>query len=36
MSMVENIARRQNRTIDLLHDIEGMKRAGASATLRCW
>lgn len=30
MSMVENIARRQHRAIDLLHDIEGMKRRGHS------
>lgn len=28
MSLVENIARRQHRAIDLLHDIEGMKRRG--------
>jgi ParB family transcriptional regulator, chromosome partitioning protein len=31
MSLVENIARRQHRAIDLLHDIEGMKRRGHSA-----
>lgn len=31
MSLVENIARRQHRAIDLLHDIEGMKRRGYSA-----
>jgi len=30
MSMVENIARRQHRAIDLLHDIEGMKRRSHS------
>jgi ParB family chromosome partitioning protein len=30
MSLVENIARRQHRAIDLLHDIEGMKRRGYS------
>jgi len=30
MSLVENIARRQHRAIDLLHDIEGMKRRGHS------
>lgn len=28
MSLVENIARRQHRALDLLHDIEGMKRRG--------
>lgn len=28
MSLVENIARRQHRAIDLLHDIEGMKTRG--------
>lgn len=28
MSLVENIARRQHRAIDLLHDVEGMKRRG--------
>ncbi|SKA41345.1 chromosome partitioning protein, ParB family [Enhydrobacter aerosaccus] len=28
MSLVENIARRQHRAIDLLQDIEGMKRRG--------
>jgi ParB family transcriptional regulator, chromosome partitioning protein len=28
MSLVENIARRQHRAIDLLHDIGGMKRRG--------
>ena len=30
MSLVENIARRQHRAIDLLHDIEGMKGRGYS------
>ena len=30
MSLAENIARRQHRAIDLLHDIEGMKRRGYS------
>ncbi len=30
MSLVENIARRQHRAIDLLHDIEGLKRRGYS------
>jgi ParB family chromosome partitioning protein len=30
MGLVENIARRQHRAIDLLHDIEGMKRRGYS------
>ena len=30
MSLVENIARRQHRAIDLLHDIEGMKHRGHS------
>jgi ParB family chromosome partitioning protein len=30
MSLVENIARRQHRPIDLLHDVEGMKRRGYS------
>lgn len=28
MSLVENCARRQHRSIDLLHDIEGMRRRG--------
>ncbi len=28
MSLVENLARRQHRAIDLLHDIEGMKKRG--------
>jgi ParB family transcriptional regulator, chromosome partitioning protein len=28
MSLVENLARRQHRAIDLLHDIEGMKQRG--------
>jgi ParB family chromosome partitioning protein len=28
MSLVENLARRQHRPIDLLHDIEGLKRRG--------
>lgn len=28
MSLVENIARRKHQAIDLLHDIEGMKRRG--------
>jgi ParB family chromosome partitioning protein len=28
MSLVENCARRQHRAIDLLHDIEGLKRRG--------
>jgi ParB family chromosome partitioning protein len=28
MSLVENVARRQHRAIDLLHDIEGLKRRG--------
>jgi len=28
MGLVENIARRQHRALDLLHDIEGMKRRG--------
>lgn len=31
MSLVENLARRQHRAIDLLHDIAGMKRRGHSA-----
>ncbi len=30
MSLIENISRRQHRAIDLLHDIEGMKRRGYS------
>jgi ParB family transcriptional regulator, chromosome partitioning protein len=30
MSLVENLARRQHRSIDLLHDIEGLKRRGYS------
>jgi ParB family chromosome partitioning protein len=32
MSLVENLARRQHRAIDLLHDIEGMKRRGYGET----
>ena len=28
MSLVENLARRQHRAIDLLHDIQGLKRRG--------
>jgi ParB family chromosome partitioning protein len=28
MSLVENLARRQHRAIDLLHDIEGLKKRG--------
>lgn len=31
MSLVENLARRQHRAIDLLHDIEGLKRRGYAA-----
>lgn len=30
MSLVENLARRQHRAIDLVHDIEGLKRRGYS------
>ncbi len=30
MSLVENLARRQHRAIDLLHDIEGLKQRGYS------
>jgi ParB family chromosome partitioning protein len=30
MSLGENLARRQHRAIDLLHDIEGLKRRGYS------
>ncbi|GEP59454.1 plasmid partitioning protein RepB C-terminal domain-containing protein [Reyranella soli] len=30
MSLVENVARRQHRAIDLLRDVEGMKRRGYS------
>lgn len=30
MSLVENLARRQHRAIDLLHDIEGLKKRGYS------
>jgi ParB family chromosome partitioning protein len=30
MSLVENLARRQHRAIELLHDIEGMKKRGYS------
>ena len=26
MSLVENLARRQHRAIDLLHDIEGLEK----------
>ena len=32
MSLVENLARRQHRAIDLLHDIEGLKRRGYNET----
>jgi ParB family chromosome partitioning protein len=35
MSLVENCARRQHRAIDLLHDIEGLKRRGHSDTTIC-
>jgi ParB family chromosome partitioning protein len=31
MSLVENLARRQHRAIDLLHDLEGLKRRGYTA-----
>jgi ParB family chromosome partitioning protein len=31
-SLVENLARRQHRAIDLLHDIEGLKRRGYNDT----
>src|ERR1700730_4269605 len=31
MSLVENLARRQRRAIDLLHDIQGLNRRGYSA-----
>jgi ParB family transcriptional regulator, chromosome partitioning protein len=31
MSLVENLARRQHRAIELLHDIEGLKRRGYTA-----
>src|SRR3981081_1406972 len=30
MSLVENLARRQHRAIDLLHDIQGLRRRGYS------
>ena len=33
MSLVENLARRQHRAIDLLHDIEGLKRRGYNDTV---
>ena len=32
MSLVENLARRQHRPIDLLHDIEGLKQRGYNDT----
>ena len=32
MSLVENLARRQHRAIDLLHDVEGLKRRGYNDT----
>jgi ParB family chromosome partitioning protein len=35
MSLVENLARRQHRAIDLLHDIQGLKRRGYSDTAIC-
>jgi len=31
MSLVENLARRQHRAIDLLHDLEGLKQRGYTA-----
>ncbi|MHB0725076.1 chromosome partitioning protein ParB, partial [Roseomonas mucosa] len=30
MGLVENVARRQHNALDLLHDIDGMKRRGHS------
>jgi ParB family chromosome partitioning protein len=33
MSLVENLARRHHRAIDLLHDIEGLKKRGYSDTV---
>jgi ParB family transcriptional regulator, chromosome partitioning protein len=33
MSLVENLARRQHRAIDLLHDIEGLKKRGYNETV---
>jgi ParB family chromosome partitioning protein len=33
MSLVENLARRQHRAIDLLHDIEGLKKRGYSDSI---
>jgi ParB family chromosome partitioning protein len=35
MSLVENLARRQHRAIDLLYDIQGLKRRGHSDTAIC-
>jgi ParB family chromosome partitioning protein len=35
MSLVENLARRQHRAIDLLYDIQGLKRRGYSDTAIC-
>ena len=35
MSLVENLARRQHRAIDLLHDIQGLKGRGYSDTAIC-
>ncbi len=35
MSLVENLARRQHRAIDLLHDIEGLKRRGYERDRDC-
>jgi len=32
MSLVENLARRQHRAIDLLHDIEGLRKRGYNET----
>jgi ParB family chromosome partitioning protein len=32
MSLVENLARRQHRAIDLLHDIQGLKQRGYNDT----
>lgn len=32
MSLVENLARRQHRAIDLLHDVEGLKKRGYNET----
>jgi ParB family chromosome partitioning protein len=33
MSLIENLARRQHRAVDLLHDIQGLKQRGYNDTV---